>query len=64
LEPGADQVTNVVVGSPAMPGSGIFSDAGDSIDDATDNSNGLTVLAIAAVGLVAVVFIARKLRTS
>jgi hypothetical protein len=63
-EPGSDQVTEVVVGSPAMPGSGIFSDAGDSIDDATDNSNGLTVLAIAAVGLVAVVFIARKLRTS
>ncbi len=43
--------------------SGFFSDVtGD--DGALSGTSGLTVLAIAAAGLVAVVFIARKLRTS
>lgn len=44
-----------------LPQTGLFS--GSSGDD-FDGSSGLTVLAIAAMGLVAVVFIARKLRSS
>ena len=43
-------------------GTGIFSDIGEDGD--LGGTSGLTVLAIAAAGLVAVVFIARKLRTS
>ncbi len=47
----------------ALSETGFFSDmTGD--DGALSGTNGLTVLAIAAAGLVAVVFIARKLRTS
>lgn len=46
-----------------IPTTGFFSDIGDSAGG-IEGSSGLTVLAIAAVGLVAVVFIARKLRTS
>ncbi len=62
--PGLVTLTNT--GEPtiaALPTTGFFSDIGDSAGG-IDGSSGLTVLAIAAVGLVAVVFIARKLRTS
>lgn len=48
---------------PTMPKTGIFDDINDGGSD-IDGSSGLAVLAIAAAGLVAVVFIARKLRTS
>lgn len=44
-----------------LPETGFFSDIGDNDIDST---SGLTVLAIVAAGLVAVVVIARKLRTS
>ena len=47
----------------ALPTSGFFSDIGDKTGN-LDGTSGLTVLAIAGAGLVAVVFIARKLRTS
>ncbi|MBN1202915.1 MAG: PPC domain-containing protein [Anaerolineae bacterium] len=47
----------------ALGQTGIFSDISDKSDD-IDSTSGLTVLAIAAAGLVAVVFIARKLRNS
>ena len=47
----------------ALPTTGFFSDIGDKAGD-LGGSSGLAVLAIAAMGLVAVVFIARKLRTS
>lgn len=47
----------------ALPTTGFFSDVGDSAGS-LEGSGGLTILAIAAVGLIAVVFIARKLRTS
>ncbi len=47
--------------TPEMPQSGLFSSDGDG---GLDSTNGLTVLAIAAIGLVAVVFIARKMRAS
>lgn len=47
----------------AIPQTGLFSDVGDGAGS-IDSTSGLTLLAIAAVGLVAVVFIARKLRTS
>ncbi|GAB4417842.1 MAG: hypothetical protein Kow00106_13740 [Anaerolineae bacterium] len=47
----------------AIPQTGLFSDIGDG-SESIDGTSGLTLLAIAAVGLVAVVFIARKLRTS
>jgi hypothetical protein len=46
-----------------IPDTGLFSDIGTD-DGGLEGSSGLTILAIAAVGLVAVVFIARKLRTS
>lgn len=64
--PPVDIVTltpSVEPGTPAMPETGFFSDMGDKGDD-IDGTSGLTVLAIAAAGLVAVVFIARKLRNS
>ncbi len=57
--PGLVTPTDTV--EPEMPQSGLFSSDGDG---GLDGSNGLTVLAIAAIGLVAVVFIARKLRAS
>ena len=44
----------------AMPETGFFSDIGGG----GGGTSGLTVLAIAGAGLIAVVFIARKLRTS
>ncbi len=47
----------------AVPQTGLFSDIGGG-SSSIDGTSGLTLLAIAAVGLVAVVFIARKLRTS
>ncbi|MBN2305366.1 MAG: hypothetical protein JXQ72_12850 [Anaerolineae bacterium] len=47
----------------ALPTTGFFSDIGDSSSN-IKGSSGLAILAIAAAGLVAVVFIARKLRTS
>ena len=46
----------------ALPTTGLFSDIADQAGD-IDGSSGLTLLAIAAAGLVAVVVIARKLRT-
>lgn len=50
-----------IVASPtALQNTGVLSDAGDTLSE----GNGLFVLAIAAAGLVAVVFAARKLRTS
>lgn len=63
---GTEAATEEVVGvvtEEALPGTGLFSDVSDAASD-VDSSNGLTVLIIAAVGLVAVVFIVRKLRTS
>jgi hypothetical protein len=56
-------LTNTAEPPVGLPTTGFFSDIGDSAGG-IDGSSGLTVLAIAAVGLVAVVFIARKLRTS
>lgn len=47
----------------ALPTTGFFSDLGDKAGG-IEGTGGLTVLAIAAAGLVAVVVIARKLRTS
>lgn len=47
----------------ALPTTGFFSDIGDQAG-AIGGTSGLTLLAIAAAGLVAVVFIARKLRTA
>ncbi len=47
----------------ALPTTGFFSDLGDGASGLS-GGNGLTLLAIAAAGLVAVVFIARKLRTA
>lgn len=47
----------------ALPTTGFFGDIGDSTGT-LEGSSGLMILAIAAVGLVAVVFIARRLRTS
>lgn len=44
-----------------LPNTGFFSDISD---DGVGGTSGLAVLAVAAAGLVAVVFIARKLRTS
>ncbi|WP_119065147.1 PPC domain-containing protein [Aggregatilinea lenta] len=46
----------------ALPTTGFFSDIADQAGD-IDGTNGLTLLAIAAAGLVSVVVIARKLRT-
>jgi hypothetical protein len=46
-----------------MPDTGIFDEIGDGGNN-LEGTGGLTVLAIAAAGLVAVVFIARKLRSS
>jgi hypothetical protein len=57
------EVEGTIVPGATMPGTGIFSDIGDKGGDMSGTS-GLTVLAIAAAGLIAVVFIARKLRTS
>ncbi len=47
----------------ALPTTGLFADIADRAGD-IEGTNGLTLLAIAAAGLVAVVVIARKLRTS
>jgi len=47
----------------ALPTTGFFSDIGDQAG-AIGGTSGLTLLAIAAAGLVAVVFIARRLRTA
>lgn len=60
LEPGAGEDTATPA---ALPTTGFFGDIGDGAGSIS-GTNGLTVLAIAAAGLVAVVFIARKLRTS
>lgn len=57
---GTPGVTPTDTPTPEMPQSGLFSSDGGGLDSA----GGLTVLAIAAIGLVAVVFIARKLRAS
>lgn len=58
LEPGAD-----VALPTELPEGGFFGDVSDGAGDISGTS-GLTVLAIAAAGLIAVVFIARKMRTS
>jgi len=47
----------------ALPETGLFTDIGDKTSE-IEGTSGLTLLAIAAAGLVAVVVIARKLRTS
>lgn len=57
-EPAPIDVTATV-----LPESGFFSDIGDGTRD-IDGTSGLTVLAIVGAGLIAVVVIARKLRTS
>lgn len=54
---------SVEPGASALPTTGFFSDIGDDAGS-LGGSSGLAVLAIAAAGLIAVVFIARKLRTS
>jgi hypothetical protein len=54
-------LTNTPEGT--IPGTGLLSDIADN-SGSLDGTSGLAILAIAAVGLVAVVFIARKLRTS
>jgi hypothetical protein len=56
-------LTTTPEGPAGLPTTGFFSDVSDSAGD-IGGSDGLTVLAIAAIGLVAVVFIARRLRTS
>lgn len=53
-------ITVTITPTLEMPDTGIFSDSGGSVD----SSDGLSILAIAAIGLMAVVFVARKLRTS
>ena len=55
-----DEVTPAVSATLEMPETGIFSNS----DGNVDSSSGLTILAIAAIGLVAVVFVARKLRSA
>lgn len=62
LTPTTETVVVVVTPS-ALPDSGFFSDISDDASD-LDGTSGLTVLAIAAAGLVAVIIVARKLRTS
>ncbi len=59
-EPGAGEGSGTPV---ALPTTGFFGDIGEGAGSISGTS-GLTVLVIAAAGLVAVVFIARKLRTS
>jgi hypothetical protein len=59
--PGEVVIVLTITPSPEMPESGLFS---SDEDGNIDSASGLTILAIAAAGLVAVVFIARKLRTS
>jgi hypothetical protein len=60
-EVGAGEVLSLTPTPQVMPDTGIFSDAGNGD---IDGSSGLIILGIAAVGLVAVVFIARKLRSA
>ncbi len=57
------EASPIVVSPTALPDSGFFSDIGDGASD-IGGTSGLTVLAIAAAGLIAVVVIARKMRTS
>jgi hypothetical protein len=54
------EVTGTITPGATMPGTGFFSDIGSG----GSGTGGLTVLGIAAAGLVAVLFIARRLRTS
>jgi hypothetical protein len=54
------EVTGTIEAAATMPGTGFFSDIGGG----GSGTGGLTVLAIAAAGLIAVLFIARRLRTS
>ena len=57
------QIVTITSSPEALPTTGFFSDIGGDAGG-LGGTSGLTVLAIAAAGLVAVVFIARKLRTS
>ncbi|MEB2288309.1 MAG: hypothetical protein OZ934_09375 [Anaerolineae bacterium] len=64
ITPSLTSETAVPTETPAaLPTTGFFSDIGDQAG-AIGGTSGLTLLAIAAAGLVAVVFIARKLRTA
>ena len=64
LEPGTSGIVTLTpTDEPEMPDTGIFDEIGDGNSD-LNGTGGLTVLAIAAAGLIAVVFIARKLRSS
>jgi hypothetical protein len=54
------EVTGTIEAAATMPGTGFFSDIGGG----GSGTSGLTVLVIAAAGLIAVLFIARRLRTS
>jgi hypothetical protein len=54
------EVTGTITPGATMPGTGFFEDIGGG----GSGTGGLTVLAIAAAGLIAVLFIARRLRTS
>jgi hypothetical protein len=54
------EVTGTITAVATMPTTGFFSDIGGG----GSGTGGLTVLAIAAAGLIAVLFIARRLRTS
>lgn len=58
-----EEVVGTIASPTALQNTGVLSDAANSLSDGNGTS-GLTILVIAAVGLVAVVFVARKLRTS
>ncbi|HML22038.1 MAG TPA: PPC domain-containing protein [Aggregatilinea sp.] len=62
-EVGTEEALEVTAMPSALPTTGFFSDIADQAGD-IGGASGLTLLAIAAAGLVAVVVIARKLRTS
>lgn len=63
LVPTTEEPAPIDVTATVLPESGFFSDIGDGTRD-IDGTSGLTVLAIVGAGLIAVVVIARKLRTS